>query len=148
MLTGKKPYQGNTPISISLKHIEAAVPCLPEGLERYQELIDKMMAKNIKKRLASAPQFRKLLGRILPKTDSSSPQPVKSPTNRSGETSPGLSPQKEVIITEPPINRYVDSFIKQLRKISQFIENIPYKYKLVLFIFFIVVIIVLLFLVF
>lgn len=137
MLTGKKPYQGNTPISISLKHIEAAVPCLPEGLECYQELIDEMMAKDREKRLSTGPQFRGLLGRILPTPDSKKSQP--------GAV---LSPQKEVIITEPPINIYVDSFTKKLKNMFQFTEDIPYKYKLVLFIFFIVVIIVLLLLAF
>jgi serine/threonine-protein kinase PpkA len=165
MLTGKKPYQGNTPISISLKHIEAAVPCLPEGLERYQELIDKMMAKDIKKRLSSAPQFRELLGRILTTSDSSSPQPVISPTNRSGKTSTGLSPQKEVIIAEPFFNRFIDSiypvrsffnvvkkifapFKEYMKNTLQFIDDVPYRYKLILLIFFIVSIIVLLHFVF
>ncbi|NIM17366.1 MAG: protein kinase [Candidatus Aminicenantes bacterium] len=65
MLTGKKPYEGDSSISIALQHIEKPVPGLPEELSRYQPLIDSMMAKEREKRISSGAQFVQLLDRIL-----------------------------------------------------------------------------------
>jgi serine/threonine protein kinase len=45
MLTGKKPYEGNTAMEVILKHARDPVPTLPEHLSQYQPAIDKMMAK-------------------------------------------------------------------------------------------------------
>ncbi len=64
MLTGKLPYSGNGIISILQQHINAPVPRLPEDLSRYQSLIDKMMAKDKKDRMSSAPEFASLLNSI------------------------------------------------------------------------------------
>jgi hypothetical protein len=64
MLTGKKPYEGDSGISLALKHIEGPVPKLPQELNKYQPLIDKMMAKDKKERIFSRPEFSKLLERI------------------------------------------------------------------------------------
>jgi serine/threonine protein kinase len=48
MLTGKKPCDGDSFVSIALSHIQDLVPNLPQELIRYQPLIDRMMAKNRK----------------------------------------------------------------------------------------------------
>ena len=45
MLTGEKPYQGNTAMAVILKHARDPVPRLPDHLASYQPAIDKMMAK-------------------------------------------------------------------------------------------------------
>jgi serine/threonine-protein kinase PpkA len=45
MLTGKKPYEGKTAMSVILKHAREPIPTLPEHLVNYQPAIDKMMAK-------------------------------------------------------------------------------------------------------
>lgn len=45
MLTGQKPYEGKTAMSVILKHAREPVPRLPEYLSAYQPAIDKMMAK-------------------------------------------------------------------------------------------------------
>jgi len=45
MLTGQKPYEGKTAMSVILKHAREPVPKLPEHLANYQPAIDKMMAK-------------------------------------------------------------------------------------------------------
>jgi serine/threonine-protein kinase PpkA len=45
-LTGKAPFDAETPVGIALKHVQAAIPILPEPLSKYQPLIDRLMAKN------------------------------------------------------------------------------------------------------
>lgn len=45
-LTGKAPFDAETPVGIALKHVQAAIPKLPESLSKYQPLIDRLMAKN------------------------------------------------------------------------------------------------------
>jgi len=77
MLTGKKPYKGETAISTALQHIEKPVPRLPRGLSHYQPLIEKMMAKNKEKRFSSAPQYAKLRKKISRKKLGSSVENMK-----------------------------------------------------------------------
>jgi serine/threonine protein kinase len=45
MLTGRKPFQGSSPIEAILAHLTTPVPSLPAGLSAYQELLDRMIAK-------------------------------------------------------------------------------------------------------
>jgi serine/threonine protein kinase len=54
MLTGKKPYTGNSDIQIIIAHLSEPIPALPGELSRYQELIDRMIAKNPEDRFATA----------------------------------------------------------------------------------------------
>jgi serine/threonine protein kinase/formylglycine-generating enzyme required for sulfatase activity len=44
-LTGKAPFDAETPVGIALKHVQAAIPKLPGPLSKYQPLIDRLMAK-------------------------------------------------------------------------------------------------------
>jgi serine/threonine-protein kinase PpkA len=64
MLTGKKPYEGETQLKIAIKHAKDPVPSLPGKLSRYQPLIDGMMAKKRKYRFSSGAQFMELLEKI------------------------------------------------------------------------------------
>ncbi len=50
MLTGYKPYHSESVIDIVIQHKTSPVPTLPETLSIYQNLLDKMMAKNIDER--------------------------------------------------------------------------------------------------
>jgi serine/threonine protein kinase len=61
MLTGEKPYKGETPGLITSQHLDKPVPDLPEELSIYQSLIDKMMAKNREKRISSRPELMQLI---------------------------------------------------------------------------------------
>ncbi len=54
MLTQRRPYNDEVMSEILNKHILAPVPRLPDELAGYQELLDKMMAKSLKDRFASA----------------------------------------------------------------------------------------------
>ncbi len=46
MLTGSKPFQGNSDISTIFKHLQESVPPLPAALTRCQGVIDAMLAKD------------------------------------------------------------------------------------------------------
>jgi serine/threonine protein kinase len=45
ILTGKKPFQGDSPIEVILAHLTTPVPSLPADLSVYQEMLDRMIAK-------------------------------------------------------------------------------------------------------
>ncbi|UCH92259.1 MAG: serine/threonine protein kinase [Candidatus Aminicenantes bacterium] len=86
MLTGKKPYKGKSYLEVVLKHIELPVPRLPQKLNRYQPLIDKMMDKDREKRISSGPEFTYLLDRILTNSLGPIPQPGTSYDSSTTET--------------------------------------------------------------
>mgnify|MGYP001822958570 FL=1 len=57
MLTGAKPYQGESDIQVIISHLSDPVPSLPPRLEQYQELIDRMIAKSPADRFATAAEL-------------------------------------------------------------------------------------------
>jgi serine/threonine-protein kinase PpkA len=54
MLTGAKPYEGPSAMATILAHITEPIPTLPPTVARYQELIDRMLAKEPADRFATA----------------------------------------------------------------------------------------------
>jgi serine/threonine-protein kinase PpkA len=54
MLTGDKPFEGDSAVEVALKHIESALPRLPPHLSACQPLLDRMTAKNPHDRFSSA----------------------------------------------------------------------------------------------
>ena len=54
MLTGSKPYTGNTAMEVLQQHVSAPLPALPAGLARYQPLLTGLLAKSRAERLGSA----------------------------------------------------------------------------------------------
>lgn len=64
MLTGKKPYEGDSQLKIAVKHAKDPIPRLPVELSQFQPLIDGMMAKNRRHRISSVVQFMELLEKI------------------------------------------------------------------------------------
>jgi len=54
MLTGRKPFEGDTAMSVIFQHRQAPVPRLPDDLCKYQPAIDRMLAKKPGDRFASA----------------------------------------------------------------------------------------------
>ena len=54
MLTGEKPYTGDTTDAILDQHHNAAVPRLPAELATYQPLLDNLLAKEAAQRFANA----------------------------------------------------------------------------------------------
>jgi serine/threonine protein kinase len=54
MLTGRRPYEGDSAITIVLQHLQAPLPRLPRGLDRFQPLLDRMLAKKRDQRVRDA----------------------------------------------------------------------------------------------
>ncbi len=54
MLARERPYTADRPLSVLFKHIHAPVPTLPAPWEKYQWLIDRLMAKRAEDRYPSA----------------------------------------------------------------------------------------------
>lgn len=54
MLTGQRPFRGNTVISIIQAHRNDPIPQLPAELARFQRLLDGLLAKNPDERFPSA----------------------------------------------------------------------------------------------
>jgi hypothetical protein len=57
MLSGMKPFEGETAMSVIIQHRNAPVPRLPESLARYQACVDKMMAKRPEQRFQSVEEL-------------------------------------------------------------------------------------------
>jgi serine/threonine-protein kinase PpkA len=54
MLAGTKPYNGQNVYQILQSHIHGEIPRLPEHAERFQKVIDRLMAKVPRDRYATA----------------------------------------------------------------------------------------------
>ncbi len=54
MLTGRRPYAEKSHIETIVAHLSQPVPLLPEGLSRYQVLLERMIAKRPEDRVGSA----------------------------------------------------------------------------------------------
>ena len=54
MLTGRPPYKGNSVQAVLYQHVNLPVPLLPVGLERFQPILNRMMAKSAAARFKSA----------------------------------------------------------------------------------------------
>ena len=54
MLTGQRPYSGRSALDIMEQHANAPVPRLPENVALQQALVDRLMAKRLSERYASA----------------------------------------------------------------------------------------------
>lgn len=61
MLTGKKPFEGGTAMALIVKHGKAPRPQLPEDLQRYQPLLERMMARLPQERFRSVPELLEFL---------------------------------------------------------------------------------------
>src|SRR5207248_9584555 len=57
MLTGSKPYTGNTGMEVLQQHVSTPLPLLPAGLARYQPLLTRLLAKSRAERPGSAQEI-------------------------------------------------------------------------------------------
>src|SRR5690606_5111454 len=66
MLTGKPPFEAEDSLALIFKHVTEPVPRLPAELERYQPLVDTLMAKEPADRPASAEDVQAMVQPFLP----------------------------------------------------------------------------------
>jgi serine/threonine protein kinase len=124
MLTGKKPYEGDSQLNIAFKHTKEPIPRLPGELSRYQPLIDGMMAKNRDERISSGAQFMELLEKIESSPAATTAPAVELPPDRPQEI-PRPGPAKQPGATSSPPAAPVKDFTPGIRK-DLFISS-PYK---------------------
>ena len=65
MLTGQRPYHGRTAVDIMEQHAGAPVPRLPDSVSAQQPLVDRLMAKRLSERYASADELLADLGPLV-----------------------------------------------------------------------------------
>jgi serine/threonine protein kinase len=64
MLAGRKAYRADTPTAVIYQHVHADIPRLPAGLERYQPIIDSLLAKRPAERYQTASELVVNLQRV------------------------------------------------------------------------------------
>jgi serine/threonine-protein kinase PpkA len=64
MLTGQKPFEGSTPMETLVAHITEPAPPLPESLNRFQPLLDRMLAKQADDRFESGAELVEEVARV------------------------------------------------------------------------------------
>jgi serine/threonine protein kinase len=57
LLTGNKPYTGDTAMEVLQQHVSAPVPVLPPELARYQSFLGRLLAKSRGERFATAAEI-------------------------------------------------------------------------------------------
>jgi DNA-binding NarL/FixJ family response regulator len=65
MLTGQRPYSGRSAMAIMAQHAASPVPRLPENVALQQALVDRLMAKQLSERYASADELLADLGPLV-----------------------------------------------------------------------------------
>jgi len=58
MLTGRRPFDANSPNELMGRHLHAPIPLLPTRVEKYQPVIDKLLAKDPADRYRDAAEAR------------------------------------------------------------------------------------------
>ena len=61
MLTGRKPFHGATAIDVLQQHVTAPVPRLPDAIEGFQPIVDRLLAKKIEERYDNAQELSDVL---------------------------------------------------------------------------------------
>ncbi|PIE83573.1 MAG: hypothetical protein CSA09_01650 [Candidatus Contendobacter odensis] len=70
MLTGKRPYQGRDAMETALMHVQAPLPELPQSLDHFQPIINRLLEKRPKARCSSAEELLNLIETVKPKPQS------------------------------------------------------------------------------
>lgn len=69
LLTGRPPFQGDTPIAVLMAHLTNPPPPLPPQFGEFQSVLDRMLAKNRDERFANLKEFTKALKAIVVNND-------------------------------------------------------------------------------
>jgi DNA-binding NarL/FixJ family response regulator/tRNA A-37 threonylcarbamoyl transferase component Bud32 len=65
MLTGRHLFEGDTAVEVALQHLNKPPPPLPNGLQAYQQLLDKLLEKDRDARFRNADEVIGFLARKL-----------------------------------------------------------------------------------
>jgi serine/threonine-protein kinase PpkA len=65
LLTGKPPFQGDSPIAVLMAHLTTPPPPLPATYSEFQPVMDRMMAKNRDERFSDLKEFTKALKAVV-----------------------------------------------------------------------------------
>lgn len=116
MLTGKHPYQTNTPIAVAVKHIFEPVPhildMVPSLPIEVQEVIGHAMAKDKRERFVTAVAFANALSKIANTIETHTLMPIKEENRRT-------SKRHALIINT---SQYNDPVLNQLVKHNDDVE--------------------------
>ena len=74
MLTGEKPYVGDTPHAILEQHCTAPLPQLPADLAAHQPLLDRLLAKEAGQRHSSARELMEAIEKVIASSAAAEPQ--------------------------------------------------------------------------
>jgi serine/threonine-protein kinase PpkA len=69
LLTGRAPFQGDTPIAVLMAHLTTPPPPLPPQFGEFQSVLDRMLGKNRDERFANLKEFTKALKAIVVNND-------------------------------------------------------------------------------
>jgi serine/threonine-protein kinase PpkA len=107
MLTGNKPYQSDSVVDIIIKHKHGPIPQLPPGLERYQPLLNLMLAKKRKDRFRDADSMLHYIRHLQQNGDASISNDVqrKPDINVSGRHGRTLDKARQFSINKTPSPR-------------------------------------------
>jgi serine/threonine protein kinase len=75
MLVGKPPFSASDSISLAIKHCQEPVPRLPEHLHKYQQLVDRLLAKEMKNRFQNGVEVMVAIDNLL-KAGNGRPAPL------------------------------------------------------------------------
>jgi serine/threonine protein kinase len=100
MLTGALPYSAPDPFALALKHAKDPIPKLPRPLDRFQPVIEGLMAKKPEDRLASAEELLRLVHSI--RCDDLAPHPSPEPDGTVVLASPKSAPAKRRNVASQP----------------------------------------------
>ena len=82
MLTGSRPFRGDSDVDIAIQHLNKELPPLPPSLAAFQPLLTGMTAKKVGQRMSSCAEIRRELDRIVPRQPGlfldSTPTPAQS----------------------------------------------------------------------
>lgn len=113
MLVGKPPFTASDSISLAIKHCQEPVPRLPEYLHRYQMLVDRLLAKEVKNRFQNGVEvmvaIENLLnnnssGRVTPVITASDATPVPLSLDDSKPTKPSANIPSVSVYDRPAAN--------------------------------------------
>lgn len=76
MLVGKPPFSAADTISLAIKHCQEPVPRLPDHLHRYQALVDRLLAKEVKNRFQNGVEVMVAIDNILNATSGNATKPA------------------------------------------------------------------------